>query len=231
MTWRPTSSSVAVEGASCQPGPSPTSRALRLEGLRADGLPALRALLAELAPPPWDAEVAADDPVGGLLLAEGFEPYAQVAVMARPVEGVRRPPFVPGVSVEPYKNEWSEAFTAAEQMSMEGLAVFAEMGQPTGYEGAEGFDAFSVARDERDMLGFAQAMLPEGWINWMGVVPDKRRQGVGSLLIADLARQVREARGTHLAALVQVDTPGQAFLRALGFKERGARRTLLIRRA
>ena len=45
---------------------------------------------------------------------------------------------------------------------MEGLAAFAEMGQPTGYEGAEGFDAFGVARDERDMLGFAQAMLPGG---------------------------------------------------------------------
>ena len=62
-------------------------------------------------------------------------------------------------------------------------------------------------------------------------MPDVRRRGIGSLLIADLARQVREARGTHLAALVQLDTPGYAFLRALGFSERGARRTLLIRRA
>ena len=114
---------------------------------------------------------------------------------------------------------------------MSGLAAFAEMGQPTGYEEAEGFDAFSVARDERDMLGFAQAMVPEGWINWMGVVPQARRQGVGHMLIADLARQVTEARGTHLAALVEVDTPGQAFLAALGFRERGARRTLMIRRA
>jgi GNAT superfamily N-acetyltransferase len=175
--------------------------------------------------------VAVDDPLGGLLAREGFEPYAHVAVLARPIEGLRRPPFVAGVSVEPYRNEWSEAFTNAEAMAMEGLAAFAEMGQPTGYEGAEGFDAFSVARDERDMLGFAQAMLPEGWINWMGVVPDARRKGIGSLLIGDLARQVREARGTHLAALVQLDTPGHAFLRALGFSERGARRTLLIRRA
>jgi len=105
------------------------------------------------------------------------------------------------------------------------------MGQPTGYEEAEGFDAFSVARDQRDMLGFAQAMLPEGWINWMGVVPEKRRLGVGRLLMADLARQVGERRGTHLAALVEVGTPGHDFLRALGFRERGARRTLMIRRA
>ena len=225
------SGSVAVEGASCQPGPSPTARALRLEGLRADSLESLRALLAELGAPPWDADVADDDPVVALLRAEGFEPYAQVAVMARGIEGLPRAPYVAGVSVEPYRNEWSEAFTAAEAMAMEGLAAFAEMGQPTGYEEAEGFDAFSVARDQRDMLGFAQAMLPEGWINWMGVVPEKRRLGVGRLLMADLARQVGERRGTHLAALVEVGTPGQDFLRALGFRERGARRTLMIRRA
>ena len=94
-----------------------------------------------------------------------------MAVMARSIEGLPRPPHVIGVSVEPYRNEWSEAFTNAEAMAMEGLAAFTEMGQPTGYEEAEGFDAFAIARDKRDMLGFAQAMVPEGWINWMGVVP------------------------------------------------------------
>ncbi len=74
-------------------------------------------------------------------------------------------------------------------------------------------------------------MVPEGWINWLGVAPDARRRGIGRLLVADLARQVGEARGTHLAAVVEADGDGQAFLRALGFKERGARRTLMIRRA
>ena len=110
--------------------------------------------------------------------------------MARSVEGMKPAPHVPGVSVEPYRNDWSEAFQNAERMALEGLATFAEMGQPTGYEQAEGFDAFAVARDRRDMLGFAQAMLPEGWINWMGVVPDARRKGIGTLLMADIARQV-----------------------------------------
>ncbi len=231
MTWRPTSSSVAVAGASCQPGPSPTARALRLEGLRADGPEALRELLGKLGDPPWDAEVADGEALFGMLAGEGFEPYSRVAVMARPVNGLPRPPFVSGVSVEPYRNEWSEAFTNAEAMAMGGLAMFEEMGQPTGYEEAEGFDAFSIVRDERDMLGFAQAMIPEGWINWMGVVPESRRKGLGRTLMADIARQVRESGGTHLAALVQIDTPGQAFLAALGFKERGPRRTLMIRRA
>jgi len=165
-----------------------------------------------------------------MLAGEGFEPYARMAVMARSIEGLPRAPFVPGIAMEPYRNDWAEAFTAAEAAAMEGLAVFAEMGQPTGYEGAEGFDASVVARDEAGLLGFAQAMVPEGWINWLGVVPDARRRGIGRLLVAEVARQVREARGTHLAALVEVDTPGQAFLGALGFRERGSRRSLVIRR-
>ena len=63
------------------------------------------------------------------------------------------------------------------------------------------------------------------------MVPQKRRLGIGRLLIADLARQVAEARGTHLAALVEVGTAGKDFLRALGFRERGELRTLMIRRA
>ncbi|HET6690847.1 MAG TPA: hypothetical protein VFG74_08280, partial [Miltoncostaeaceae bacterium] len=74
--------------------------------------------------PPWDAEVADDDPVRPLLAAEGFEPYARMAVMARPIEGLKRPPFVTGVTAEPYRNDYAEAFTAAEAMAMEGLAAF-----------------------------------------------------------------------------------------------------------
>ncbi len=220
-----------MTGASCRPGPSPTARALRLEGLRADGPSELRSLLAELPEPPWDAEVVDGDPAAGLLAAEGFEPYARVAVMARPVEGLPRPPYVSGLEVMPYRNEWADEFSAVEAAAMEGLAAYREMGRPTGYEGAAGFDAFVAARGEAGLLGFAQAMVPEGWINWMGVTPDARRRGIGRVLVAELAKQVADARGTHLAATVEVDTVGQAFLAALGFRERGDRRTLMIRRA
>jgi GNAT superfamily N-acetyltransferase len=174
--------------------------------------------------------VADGDPLATALAAEGFEPYARVAVMARPIEGLPRPPFVPGVEVMPYRNDWAGEFSAVEASAMEGLAAYREMGRPTGYEQAEGFDAFVAARGEGGILGFAQAMVPEGWINWMGVSPDVRRRGIGRVLVAELARQVAEARGTHLAAMVEVETPGQAFLGALGFRERGARRTLVIRR-
>ena len=158
-----------MTGASCQPGPSPTARALRLEGLRAEGPAELRALLAELPDPPWDVEIADGDPLAGPLAAEGFEPYARVAVMARPVAGLPRPPYVSGLEVMPYRNDWAEEFSALEAAAMEGLAAYREMGQPTGYEGAEGFDAFVAARGEGGLMGFAQAMVPEGWINWMGV--------------------------------------------------------------
>lgn len=176
--------------------------------------------------------MADGDPLAELLAAEGFEPYARVAVMARPIEGMARAPYVSGIAVEPYANEWAEEFAAVEAAAMAGLAAFAEMGQPTGYESAEGFDAMVAAREAGvGLRGFAQAMVPEGWINWLGVAPEARRRGIGRLLVAELARQVAEARGTHLAAVVEADGDGQAFLRALGFKERGARRTLMIRRA
>ena len=119
--------------------------------------------------------------------------------MARPVEGLPRPPYVSGLEVMPYRNEWAEAFSAVEAAAMEGLAAYREMGQPTGYEGAEGFDAFVAARGEAGLLGFAQAMVPEGWINWMGVVPDARRRGIGRVLVAEIAqaggRRPRHAPG------------------------------------
>lgn len=220
----------AIE-ATCQPGPSPTARALRLEGLRTPDAGALHALLGRLPAPPWDVELADDDPALPHVRAEGFEPYARVATLARPLEGLPRPEHVGGVTVEEYRNADAEEFAALEAGAMEGLAAFAEMGQPTGYEEAEGFDIFLVARGaDGRLLGFAQTMSPEGWINWLGVAPDVRRIGIGHLLVAATAARVAEARGTHLAARVEVDTPGAAFLSALGFRERGARRTLLIRR-
>lgn len=217
--------------ATCQAGPSPTARALRLEGLRAPDPAALSALLGRLPDPPWDVELADDDPALPVVRAAGFEPYARVANWSRPLEGLPRAPFIPGVEVEDYRNADVEEFQALEAAAMQGLSAFAEMGQPTGYEEAEGFDVFLVARGEGGrLLGFAQTMSPEGWINWLGVAPDSRRNGIGHLLVAETARRIADARGTHLVTRIEVDTPGQAFASALGFRERGPRRTLLIRR-
>jgi len=229
---RRTSSSavVRVEGASCRLEPSPTARALRLEGLRVQGPDAVARLVARLPDPPWDARVAVDDPAGAWLRAAGFEPYAETAVLARLAEGIGSAAYVPGVAVEPYRTEWAEAFTAAEAAAMEGLATYGEMGSPTGYEEAAGMGVFLAARRGDELVGFAQASLPDGWLNWMGVVPGERRAGIGTLLLADVARAVRAARGSHLAAEVEAGGVGRAFLAARGFRERG-RGVLLIRRA
>lgn len=222
----------AAAQATCQPGPSPSARALRLEGLRAPDGNALRALLERLPDPPWDVELGEADPALPLLRAEGFEQYARLVVMARPVAGLPRPPVLPLITIGDYRNEESEAFQTLEARAMEGLAAFTEMGQPTGYEEAEGFDIFLAARHpETGIVGFAQTMTPEGWINWMGVDPDLRRLGIGHALVAETAERIAAARGTHLAARVEAGGAAQAFLAALGFRVRGEPLVQLIRRA
>jgi GNAT superfamily N-acetyltransferase len=162
-------------------------------------------------------------------MAQGFEPYAETVTMARAAEGMPRAAHVPGVVVEPHRNAWAEDFARAEAAAMGGLAVYAEMGTPTGYETGAGQGAFAVARRGEQIVGFCQATLPTGWITWPGVVPDERRRGIASLLLADVARTVLAARGTHLAAEVEAGSDGPALLAARGFRERG-RRVLLIRR-
>ncbi len=222
------SAPVQVPGATCRPGPSPTARALRLDGLRARDGAALDALLERLPEPPWEVEVDPEDPIAGLLLARGFDDRIDLEVMARPVGGLPVSFGVRGIDVVPYRNEWSAAYVAGEAMSMAGHPFFERMGQPTGYEDSEGFDASLAARTESELAGFAQAQLPEGWINWLWVVPSRRREGVGHALVAEVARRVQAARGTHLAATVPAGSESAAFLAALGFRPRG-RRLLLTR--
>ncbi len=220
---------VRVQGAECRPGPSPTARALRLEGIRARDGAALDSLLDALADPPWDAEVAPDDEVLPLLRARGFDEYARAVVMARPLEGLAPAPAAPGVRIGPYLNEWADSYAVGEAAAMAAHPFFAHMGPPTGYEGSEGFDAAIAARAEDRVVGFAQAQLPEGWINWLWVHPDHRRTGVATALVWEVANAVREARGTHLAALVPTQSDGAALLAKLGFRRR-TERVLLLRR-
>jgi len=222
-------SRVSVPGASCVLAPSMTADATRLGSLRADSPQALERLLAELADPPWDAEVAHDDDLVAWMGAAGFERYSTVTVMARPLEGMAWAHGVAGVRLGPYRNDWSQQFTAAEAEALAESAIFQEMSQPTGYETAEHIGGFIVARRADRLIGFAQATMPQGWINWFGVVPDERRKGVGRALIATLVAMAREQQGTHLACLVDTES-GLGFFRSLKFTSRG-QRALLIRRA
>ena len=229
MTWSSTSSSYTVTGASCELGPSPTSLAPRLEGLRADGADALGRLLTALPEPPWDVAVTVGDPLVPMLSALGFETYGDVVTWVASIDALKPAPHVGGVTIDPYRNAWTEDFQEAERLALKGTAAFGEIGQPSGYEGAEGFDAFVVARRGGRLVGFAQAQLPEGWINWMGVIPSERRRGIGRLLVAAVARSVREARGTHVGAEVDVAHAAPAMWKAVGAREK-SRRVLLVHR-
>ena len=114
---------------------------------------------------------------------------------------------------------------------MDGLAAFRELGWPSGYEWGAGQGSFRIARTtEGRVVGFAHANLPDGLIDWIGVVPGSRRGGIGRLLVSQVARDVLEVRGTHLLAFAEDGTGADAFLARLGFRARG-RRMLLIYRA
>jgi GNAT superfamily N-acetyltransferase len=221
---------VTAAGAACRLRPSPTAIAVRLEGLRATDGPGLDALLAQLPEPPWDAEVTSDDPLVGLLIERGFTRYANGAIYARPAQGMSRAFPVGGVELMSYVSAMADDFAAAEARAMDGLATFTELGSPSPYQWGEGDGAFVVAVRGKEILGFAHADMPDGWIDWMGVVPEARRAGIGTLLVNALAETVRNQRATHLVAFAEDGTQGPAFLRALGFARKGAR-TLLIRRA
>lgn len=230
MGTTPTGPAVVAPGAACRLRPSPTALAVRLEGLRARDLLSLDALTAKLPEPPWDAEVASDDPLLGLLAARSFEPYATGTVMARAVEGIPAPRRPETVDIVDYTNDRAAEFTVAEAAAMEGSAAFRELGSPSGYEWGEGHGAFVIARRRGEIIGFAHADLPDGWVDWLGVVPAARGIGVGRALIGAVAERVRAAQGTHLVAFAEDAGDGAPFLQALGFTPRG-RRTLVIRRS
>jgi ribosomal protein S18 acetylase RimI-like enzyme len=200
-----------------------------MDGLRAEGTDALARLLTELPEPPWDVAIAVGDPLVSMLNALGFEAYGEVVTWVAQVNVLRPAPHVSGITIDPYRNEWTEGFQEAERLALEETVAFQEIGQPSGYEGAEGFDAFVVARRDGRIVGFAQAQLPEGWINWMGVLPNERRRGIGRLLVDAVARSVSKTRGTHVGAEVDSSGPGPAMWRAVGASEKG-RRVLLVHR-
>jgi GNAT superfamily N-acetyltransferase len=231
METPPLGPAVSAPGATCRLRPSPAALAIRLDGLQARDGAALDALLEQLQDPPWDVEVNADDAdLIRILASRGFTEYARGSLYVRSAEALSAPR-VPGIEVVRYDNDWAPAFTAAEADAMDGIAAFTELGSPSGYEWGAGQGSFRIARTtEGRVVGFAHADLPDGVIDWMGVVPAMRRTGIGRLLLAHVARDVGEARGTHLLAFAQDGTNAPPFLGRLGFRSRG-RRALLIHRA
>lgn len=220
---------IEVSGAACQPSPSPSAKATRLNKLRAESPAALAELLAKLGDGPLDVAVAPDDRLVPLLKEAGFTTYAETVVVARRIDGFRKDPAPAGIHIEPYRNGWAESFTRAESQAMEGFSFFTEVGSPTGFEQAEGWGTFLAARRGNEIVGFVQAEMPTGWINWIGVIPSERKQGLGRALVGEIAIAVRDAVGSHLCAEID-DTPeAGAFWKTLGFTER-SRLVSLIRR-
>ena len=149
--------------------------------------------------------------------------------MARRIDGFRKEPAPAGTKIEPYKNDWAEQFTAAEVEAMADFSFFREVGSPTGFESAAGWGAFYVARQDERIVGFVQAEMPSGWINWIGVVPAQRRIGIGRALVGQIAVAVRDAVGSHIVAEVDDAPENVVFWEKQGFKQR-TRTVSLIRR-
>lgn len=225
-----TDGAVRVDGAACRPGPSPSAKATRLDGLRAENPGALEALLALVGDPPYDLAVPPEDALVGIARAVGFEEYARTVVMARRIDGYRKVPAPRGTTIELYKNEWAEDFTAAEAEAMADFSFFREVGSPTGFETAAGWGSFYVARQGDRIVGFVQAEMPSGWINWIGVVPDQRRVGIGRALVGQIAVVVRDEVGSHIVAEVDNIPDNLIFWEKQGFKQR-SHTVSLIRRA
>ncbi len=222
---------VSAPGASCRLKPSPTAHALRLDALQVRDLAALHAVLDQLPEPPWDVEVHGDDlHLLETLRAANFAPYCSGTLFARPAEGLIAPR-TPGIEIAAYDNGWAEAFTRAEHDAMEGLAAYGELGSPSGYEWGAGQGSFRIARTPSgELVGFAHADLPDGMIDWCGVVPAFRGKGIGRQLLAAVAEDVVSQRGTHLLGFAEDGTNAAGFLTRLGFRPKG-RRTLMIARA
>lgn len=55
-----------------------------------------------------------------------------------------------------------------------------------------------VAEEDGQVLGFITLYVAEGWVNigWMGVLPDRQGQGIGTRLIAEAERYARR-RGIY----------------------------------
>lgn len=219
---------INVPGASCAPGPSPSAKATRLDRLTLDDPSALEPLLTAVGEGPYDVALPVDDPKLGILGAAGFTEYARTVVVARRLDGFRKMPAPSDVEIVPYRNEWADAFTAAERLAMADFSFFRQVGSPTGFETAAGWGAFYAARRGSEIVGFAQAEMPSGWINWIGVVPDARRTGIGRALVGEIAIAVRDAVGSHLVAEVDDIPEAMPFWNNLGFKER-TRTVSLIR--
>ncbi|MEO6120700.1 MAG: ribosomal protein S18-alanine N-acetyltransferase [Acidimicrobiales bacterium] len=91
--------------------------------------------------------------------------------------------------------------------------------------------AYRVARAEGTVVGYGGLMLagPDAHVTNLAVDPAHQRQGIGSLLLADLATHAVERRCRNLTLEVRVGNLGaQGLYRAFGFVPAGIRRNYYV---
>ncbi len=104
---------------------------------------------------------------------------------------------------------FGEAWTAAQAMTLFALPGTRVM----------------LAEDDGGVTGFSAARLagPESELLLLGVVPSRRRQGVGAALIADWLAWARAAGAAEAFLEMRADNPALSLYRTAGFAECGRR--------
>jgi GNAT superfamily N-acetyltransferase len=206
--------------------PSATVRGSRILDWRWRDAAAARALLAHIAGaagPTVDVILPLGDPRAKKLQALGFTPYMHTVVTRLEFDAPwPLPPLPPGLEMVPYRRAWAAAFSAAEARAMAEEPDFQELGSPTGYEVMED-GIFRVVRRPADgaILAFSRVELrgDSGWISWMGVVPEARRQGLARALLATAMARLVEMGRNVLEAECTVQTDSHRFWSHVGFRD------------
>lgn len=158
--------------------------------------------------------VAADDPLGALLLSRGYQEGERTAVLTASTDPLPSSDGPTGVTVDaldrPSAAWWSLAdVSPAHRAAAEQIVVAAPD------------QVFLVAEQDGATVAAVRVAFAHVWagINLLAVRPDHRRRGLGRLLVAAAAGQAR-SRGIR-SVYLQVGTenlPAVALYRAAGFE-------------
>lgn len=88
----------------------------------------------------------------------------------------------------------------------------------------------AVAEQDGEVVGYTLCTVSgsEGLLGRLGVVPDRRREGIGSALLSDVVRYVVDQGGRHLMLSTQTDNAAsQRLYRQAGFRDTGRRYAFL----
>ena len=152
-------------------------------------------------------------------------PDDRASVVTMVMEEQRRDALVPaGVRIEPMRRRHLRGVLRIEQESNPrpwSLSLFLSELRYTDSR------VYLVARSGLDIVGYAGLMLVagDGHVTNVGVAPDRRRQGIATLLMLDLARRALAEGAVALTLEVRVsNTAAQELYRQFGFAPAGVRK-------